>query len=75
MTTFESRFASAVANIHAFVEPSDSAFVTDVMNAIRNMHPQAAIAYKHAAASKYGVDSSAYRISFNSSKGCSIYYA
>lgn len=75
MNVFNSSFAVAVAKIHAFVEPADSAFFTDVMNTIRSMHAQDAIAYKNAAALKYGVKSSDYRISCNSSEGCSLYYA
>ncbi len=73
--SFETTFAAAVAKMHSFKNPADTAFFTDVMDTIRDMHPQAAIAYKNAAANKYRVNSSAYRISFNSSKGCSIYYA
>lgn len=75
MSTFETRFAAVVANLHAFIDPADSAFFTDVMNAIRAMNPQDAIAYKNAMTFKYGVKAGDYRISFNSTDGCTLYYA
>ena len=73
-TSFETTFAAAVSKMHSFKDPADTAFFTDVMNTVRDMLPAAAVEYKAYAAIKYGVKASDYRIGFNSSEGCSLYY-